>query len=189
MKELIRKLCESVEKYAGIEVRTARQFEYLADRIESRTGVSLSPTTLKRLWGYLNEDVRPRESTLDVLATFCGWRNFKDFTEGRSPEIESGNVGAKLIRADQNVRIGDEVRVFWHPGRVCVIRYLGGGKWRVMEAEGTRLAAGDTFTCQLIVEGEPLYLDNLAHEGKEYGVYVCGRKSGITFEAPCQKMD
>ena len=29
--------------------------------------------------------------------------------------------------------------------------------------------------------GEPLYLDNLVHGDDRPGVYVCGRKSGVTF--------
>ena len=32
-----------------------------------------------------------------------------------------------------------------------------------------------------IAEGEPLYLYNLIHDGKPSGVYVCGRRSEITF--------
>lgn len=138
--------------------------------------------TLKRLWGYLDEQVRPRRSTLDVLARFCGWRDFDDFAVGNIPEIESGNVGNATIRTGENISRGERVRLFWPPSRVCLIEYTGGFDWKVVEAEGTRLLPGDTFRCALIVSGEPLYLDHLIHEGSRPGVYVCGRKSGITFK-------
>lgn len=175
-------LCRRVEAVANMEVRTSGQFEILSDIVNLRTGVLLSPTTLKRLWGYLDEPVRPRRSTLDVLARFCGWRDFDDFADGNLPEIESGNIGSAAIRAGENISRGERVRLFWPPSRMCLIEYTGNLDWKVVETEGTRLRPGDTFRCALIVAGEPLYLDNLIHEATRPGVYVCGRKSGITFK-------
>ena len=170
-----------VEETYGKEVFTPLQFEALADDIMRRTGKLLSPTTLKRLWGYLKEVQTPRISTLDVLARYCGWRDYEDFLKGNVPDIESGNVGTNVISADKNVKRGERVKLMWPPSRVCVIEYLGERKWKVVASEGTRLAPGDTFCCALIVSGEPLYLDNLVHGDDRPGVYVCGRKSGVTY--------
>lgn len=175
-------LCRRVETVANMEGRTSGQFEIISNIVSRRTGVLLSPTTLKRLWGYLDEQVTPRRSTLDVLARFCGWRDFDDFAAGNIPEIESGNIGSDSIRAGENISRGERVRLFWPPSRMCLIEYIGDIDWKVVEAEATRLRSGDTFRCALIVSGEPLYLDNLIHEGSRPGVYVCGRKSGITFK-------
>lgn len=175
-------LNREVEKAAKLTASTPKDFESLSEAIARRTGVLLSPTTLKRLWGYLDEPVRPRRTTLNVLARFCGWRDFDDFTVGNHPEVESGNIGSAFIRAGENIRRGERVRLFWPPSRMCLIEYMGGLDWKVVAAEGTRLQPGDTFRCALIVSGEPLYLDNLIHEGSRPGVYVCGSKSGITFK-------
>lgn len=174
-------LCQRVESAANIAAATPRQFEMLSESIRRRTGVLLSPTTLKRLWGYIDEPVTPRQSTLDVLARFCGWRDYEDFVTGHLPEVESGNIGSRSIRAEE-LRPGARVRLFWPPARVCEIEYRGATAWEVLYSEGTRLKAGDSFRCPLIVSGEPLYLDHLAKEGSRGGVYVCGRKSGISFE-------
>lgn len=170
-----------VETTAGMAVGTPKQFERLSEMIFSRTGVLLSPTTLKRIWNYLDEPVVPRRTTLDVLARFCGWRDFADFEGGNHPEIESGNVGGKVIHAGKDIGVGERLRLLWAPKRVCDIEYKGNMCWKVVGSEGTRLKVGDTFSCPVIVSGEPLYLDNLIHEGSRPGVYVCGRKSGIAF--------
>ena len=177
----LKDLCDRVEQTYGKPVSTPLQFEALADNIFRRTGKLLSPTTLKRLWGYLKEPMKPRRSTLDVLAGYCGWHDYGDFTNGNTPENESGNVGTDVINADKDMKRGDRIRLMWPPARVCEIEYLGELEWRVVASEGTRLSPGDTFSCALIMAGEPLYLDNLVHGDNRPGVYVCGRKSGVTF--------
>ena len=59
-------------------------------------------------------------------------------------------------------------------------------RFRVTDSQNTRLHEGDTFECSLIIEGEPLYLDNVKQEvdGKIRPAiaYVCGKKSGVMFE-------
>ena len=177
----LKDICARVEQTYGKPVLTPLQFEALAEDIFRRTGKLLSPTTLKRLWGYLKEPMKPRRSTLDVLAGYCGWHDFEDFTKGYAQEIESGNVGTNVISADKDICKGDRVRLMWPPSRVCEIEYIGERKWRVGSSEGTRLSPGDTFSCAMIVSGEPLYLDNLVHSDDRPGVYVCGRRSGVTF--------
>ena len=174
-------LCLRVAETYGLPVATPKHFEALSEAIMERTGVLLSPTTLKRLWGYLQEPVTPRRTTLDVLARYCGWRDFGDFMSGNVPEPESGVVGAPVLRADLDVAVGQRVRLMWAPARVCVAEYLGALRWRVVSSQGTRLNPGDTFGCAVIMSGEPLYLDNLIHGGIPSGVYVCGRRSGVTF--------
>ena len=178
----IRVLCRQVETAANLEARTSRHFEMLSNLVNNRTGVLLSPTTLKRIWGYIDEDVTTRRATLDVLSRFCGWRDYGHFLSIDSHDIESGNVGSNTVRAGVDVRPGECVRLFWNPARVCDIEYIGNFEWKILASRGTRLKPGDTFRCAMIVAGEPLYLDNLIHEDNRPGVYVCGRKSGVTFE-------
>lgn len=178
---LLEKLRQRVEETFGMAITTPTRFEALTAAIYNRTGILLSPTTLKRHWGYIREQAVPRRSTLDVLAQFCGWQDYEAFSAGESADIESGNIGSSSIRADRNVVPGDRIRLLWPPGRVCVVEYLGSQHWRVVRSEATRLAPGDTFDCAVIISGEPLYLDNLQHLGQRPGVYVCGRRSGVTF--------
>lgn len=176
------RLCREVEMTAHIIATTPKKFESLSEAVFNRTGVLLSPTTLKRIWGYLDEPVTPRRSTLDVLSRFCGWRDYEHFLSGKTPDMESGTVGSNIIRVGDDIRPGQRVRLFWNPARVCEIEYRGNLDWKVVASEGTRLQPGNTFRCPLIVFGEPLYLDNLIQDGNRTGVYVCGSKNGITFE-------
>ncbi len=177
----IESLCKSVEEKLGMKVSTPKHFDRMAEIIFERTGTLLSPTTLKRLWGYLQESTSPRQSTLDTIARSCGWRSYDDFVAGNVPDIESGFVLSRVINAEKDLRRGDVITLTWAPSRVCVIKYLGNCKWTVVRSEGTRLAPGDTFRCPVIIAGEPLYLDNVHHGDSHPGVYVCGRRNGISF--------
>lgn len=162
-------------------ITKANDFEKLAVMIFERTGTLLSPTTLKRTWGYLKENTTTRKSNLDLLAQYCGWHNYGEFLRGERPDIDSGFIDVKVLNADSDLRRGNVVNLMWHPSRICEIRYLGDSRWEVLRSEGTRLTAGDTFRCSVIMSGEPLYLRDLVHNGEHSGVYVCGRRNGVRF--------
>ena len=75
-------LLSEVEKKYGRRVATSTDFESLSVVIEMSVGELISSSTLKRLWGYVSLNPTPRIATLDVLARFVGYRNFKEFCEG-----------------------------------------------------------------------------------------------------------
>ena len=69
-----------VERIIGHRLTSANEFEQLSHLLLSHTHERLSPTTLKRLWGYLkNEEVETRRHTLDVLSRFVGFGCYEDF--------------------------------------------------------------------------------------------------------------
>ena len=177
----IRNLCKKVEETAAMAVVKSKDFERLAIKIFDRTGTLLSPTTLKRIWGYLKESTVTRKSTLDLLAQYCGWHNFDEFITGYSPEIESGYVDAEVLNARTDLKKGCIVKLMWNPARICIVKYLGDCKWEIMKSESTHLKPGDTFRSSVFMSGEPLYLEDLVHEGVPSGIYVCGRRNGIRF--------
>ncbi|WP_020567464.1 hypothetical protein [Neolewinella persica] len=71
-------------------------FTELSDRIADATGVHLSPTTLKRVWGRVAYASKPSPTTLDALAVFAGYENWRAFrqewaeTPDNKPEINDG---------------------------------------------------------------------------------------------------
>ena len=82
-------LKKEVERVFGHPLKEARDFEQLSHLLLSHTRERLSPTTLKRLWGYLkNEEVQTRPHTLDVLARFVGYKSYEDFYENASDTAE-----------------------------------------------------------------------------------------------------
>ena len=182
MKETILK--QEVERAMGRQLTEARDFEQLSYLLLSHTRERLSPTTLKRFWGYLkNEKVQTRSHTLDVLARFVGYKNFEDFCAKaeRLDEVQSGIKSEEKITTE-NMRRGRRLIITWRPDRKIVVRHQGEGRFEIVEAENTKLSVGDTFRCHLMIQHEPLYLDEVMHQGMPPMVYVAGQKDGVVIE-------
>lgn len=58
---------------------THQDFTELSEKIYQHTRVSLSPTTLKRLWGKVKYESLPTVNTLNTLAHFAGYENWREF--------------------------------------------------------------------------------------------------------------
>ena len=82
------KLRELIEAVVERKMKTPKDFEFLSECIFEKFHERISPTTLKRLWGYLSETTTPRESTLDILSMFVGYDNWKDFCKKNPIEEE-----------------------------------------------------------------------------------------------------
>ena len=177
-------LCREIETAVGRPMRTPKDYTFLSGCIYARLHILVSSTTLKRIWGYLDEGVESRPSTLGVLARFLGYRDWDDYCDraAEAAERQSSPVMSRRLSVGEELKPGDRLRLTWQPERVCDVVYLGNLTFQVTASENTRLLEGDTFGCSLFVEGEPLYLDNLQQEGRPPVAYVCGKRSGIRFE-------
>lgn len=179
-----KRLIHDVETALGVNLKTPKDFEMFRSKIYARLGVLVSSTTLKRLWGYLDDDVQTSETTLSIISRFLGYRDWNEYQSRgvNSCETESNPVMSRRLSVKDQLTPGERLLLLWHPDRKCEVEYLGDLKFRVVASENTRLRPGDTFSCNLIVAGEPLYIDNLQQGQNPPIAYVCGKKSGVRFE-------
>ena len=120
-----------VERIIGHRLTSANEFEQLSHLLLSHTHERLSPTTLKRLWGYLkNEEVETRRHTLDVLSRFVGFGCYEDFCAHleRLEEVQSGISIEERITTER-MRLGQRLVITWRPNRRMVVRHLGSGQY------------------------------------------------------------
>lgn len=180
----IAKLREAVERALGRTLHTPKDFEQLSAAIQSRLGVMISRNTLRRLWGTMQDVGQPRRSTLDYVVRFLGYTDMDAFIAQAGKEITdtSNPVMSRKIHVGTELRKGDRLRLTWLPDRVCDVEYNGSLHFCIIDSKNTRLKAGDTFLCGLIIEGEPLYLDEWQHENEPAVSYVCGKRGGVRFE-------
>ena len=99
-KEELERLRLAVEQKAERKMETHGDYEHLSVLIFEELHQQISSTTLKRLWGKLDEAVVPRRTTLDILAQFVGaedWTNFckrleSETTEGETQAVRQGTA-------------------------------------------------------------------------------------------------
>lgn len=180
----IQYLCQAIDDLMGRKMQSPKDFEQLRSRIFSLQRVLISTSTLKRVWGYLDNPSEPRKATLDTLAYFLGYTDYDAFCQSQADDGQpvSNPVVSRHINVCDDLSANDELTLYWQPGRVCRVRYLGNLQFQVVSSERTRLLSGDYFQCSLIVEGEPLYLTNLLQRGRLATNYVCGKKGGVRYE-------
>ena len=68
-------------QWGPCEQWTNYDFEKLSERIFDETKVSLSVTTLKRVWGRIKYPHDPSLTTLNVLALFIGFPDWRAFLQ------------------------------------------------------------------------------------------------------------
>jgi hypothetical protein len=180
-----RELIDAVEQRAGMEMHKSQDFDWLAARIETQTHQVVSANTLKRLWGYFeNVHVNTRTSVLDLLSQYLGYKSYTMFIQSR--QAEKANKSSDSVKTrhleTKDLETGFKLLITWHPDRKMMAEHLGNGHFIIREIENSKLCVGDTFDCHLVIEGEPLFLGNLSHEGMPPLAYQAGKMGGIHFE-------
>jgi hypothetical protein len=112
-RQLLKKLREETEVYlqwGSVNNWSTRDFERLSDRIYEKTQTTLSVSTLKRLFGRARYEAVPNTVTLDTLARFLGYDNWREF-ESAHAEKAPAAVSSRLAflqrsAGDPFVRLG-----------------------------------------------------------------------------------
>lgn len=173
-------LKKAVEERSGRSLKTPNDFVWLTHKMQTQLGETLSLATLERFWGYAKTSYKPSRWTLNVLSAYVGYKDFEQFCHDKDEKVQSDFLDRQQLSSD-DLSVGARLQLTWSPGRKCMIEHLGNGRFIIDEAVGTKLSVGDTFCCHNFIQGEPLFLSNLQHEGMQPVAYVAGKKSGVKF--------
>lgn len=171
-----------VEETIGYKLLSPKDFNNVSEQVFRQLNVMISPTTLKRIWGYLHSDNAPRLSTLNILSRFVGYDDWAAFVVATHQEVQnqSNLILQRHLESDE-LKVGERLQITWLPDRKCILQYRGEHLFEVLESENSTLNVGDTFQCSIFIEGEPLYVDHLHHGSYEDISYVAGKTDGIRF--------
>ncbi len=169
-----------IEKNVQRKIRTPYDFEYLTGVVWERLHENISPTTLKRLWGYIEGADTTRRTTLCLLAKFLGYADWEEYLQVLTERdgTESAGFVGEGIRCD-DLSEGDKIEVTWLPNRRCTFQYEGNSTFVVLASEHSKLQAGDRFKAACFLIGQPMYLDNLVRGEEPATSYVARSKHGI----------
>ena len=174
-------LRKELERSLGKKLKTPADFEFCVGAIWERLHQNISPTTLKRMWGYIEGADTTRLSTLNLLSHYLGysdWDGFRRHLEENSESQSNEMINPTLLSS--TLQKGARVEIQWQPNRRCVLEYLGENSFVVIESEHSKLQKGNTFECLSFYLHHPLYIDNLVQGNNAPVSFVVGKRDGLT---------
>lgn len=177
----IEELKSIVEQKYGKVLGTTTDFEEFSICLNQQVGYHLSASTLKRLYGYVSDEHKPRITTLDILSQYVGHQNFSAFTlwlktnnKYNSSFFDANRVASNDLAVDSHLEIG------WSPNRLLTLHFLGDSRFEIEKAENSKLQVGDCFVTGCFIMGQPLYLPYIERNGEHTSPFVAGRNGGLT---------
>jgi hypothetical protein len=164
---------------SGNDLRIPSDCEFLSLDIESKTGVRIGATTLKRLLGFAVDERTPHATTLDAIARYLGYAHWDELTKIE----DDGN--SNFDAADDEVRSSDlkpntNVEISYLPDRVVTMQYLGHQHYRVVESQNSKLQVDDELEIMSFILHHPLLAINVWRNGESLGQFTAGRVSGLS---------
>ncbi len=164
---------------SGSDLRLPSDCELVSLDIQSKTGIRIGATTLKRLVGFAQDERTPHTSTLDAIARYLGYAHWEELTKIE----DTGNSG--FDSTDEELRSVDLpvdacVEITYLPDRLVRMQYLGNQRYRIVDSQNSKLQTGDEVEILNFVLHHPLLVLNVWRNGESLGQFTAGRVSGLS---------
>ena len=143
-------IIDAIKKKSGLCFDKAKDYNILCDKIFSSTNRTIGVNTIKRLMGYILDDRKTNEYTLNTIAMYMGFQCWDDM------------YGA--FRLDSEWNYSDDT-VY-----VQVITFKGIQALKVIEAINSSLKANDILFVEHLRKGEILE-SKVVYRGDKIGNY------------------
>lgn len=164
----------------GFVPSTPSEFDEASLKIKKVIKMSFSPSSLKRLWGYVDYTNEPAKSTLNKLARYNGFPDYQTFIASLSADTadDSGFLEDSLISTDR-IAAGDRLALAWNDGKECLMLCIAPRRFRIEASKNIKLQEGDTLTLHIIGIGHPVYATDIVRCGEHISAYHGAKKGGL----------
>lgn len=102
-KRHIENLKKEVVRKFGRTVEAAADFDTLSMAIQQGISETVSPSTLKRVFGYVKYDAEPSATTLSILSRYVGYAGWSDFCRNFQPSESDGGTSHSKIHKQKKL--------------------------------------------------------------------------------------
>lgn len=178
----LHKLIQITNKNFGYIPKTPSDFNNLGLEIQRKTSHTISLSSLKRIWGYVDYSSFPSPNTLNILARFNDYKNWEYFLENPDSPVtdDTSEYFSSSVIATDTLDEGDVLTLLWKPSKKCVIKYISNHKFCVIESENIKLKVNDIITLYTICIGLPLFITEIKRENDVIPGYIGAKNGGIT---------
>lgn len=137
------KTIEQLKEKSGLSFDRASDFSTLATLIADETKHTIGVTTLKRLFGYIDDARETNQSTLNIIARYLGYKSWDLYVN--SFRIDSTWNSDHDTIWTENLMVGTKIEVAYLNRCVCfeVIEQDGFKALKVESANNSSLKIGD----------------------------------------------
>lgn len=172
-------IVQLLKQKSGSELRLPSDCEYLSLDIESKTGVRIGTTTLKRLIGFAQDERTPHTSTLDVIARYLGYAHWDELSKIEDKGNSDFDAPDDEVRS-ADLQPGTGIEITYLPDRKVTLEYIGQSLYHVADSENSKLQKGDEVEIHNFVLHHPLLVVNVLRNGESLGQFTAGRVSGLS---------
>ncbi|MDE5791105.1 MAG: hypothetical protein K2H96_07760 [Muribaculaceae bacterium] len=177
----LNRLKKDVERYISRVLHSPVDYIYLSERLQNEGHGYISPTTLKRVWGYISDKGKNYTPSSYTLKTLCKLIGFNDISEycSESVEIQSKEYKGEYIET-LSLPEDTEITILWQPNRKVKLRHIGAESFEVVENENSRLRIGDNVQCSSLTQHAPAFFRVSRDSNKPFS-YIAGSAQGISY--------
>ena len=164
-------IIEMLKRKSHSDLRLPSDCELLSLDMESKTGVHIGATTLKRLLGFAQDERTPH--------TYLGYRHWEELSKVESQGNSDFDAVEGEIRS-ADLKVGAQVEFTYLPDRLVRLSYLGNCRFRVIMSENSKLQADDEVEVLSFVLHHPLLVIGVWRNDESLGQFTAGRVSGLS---------
>lgn len=158
------KTIEHIKKKSGLFFDRASDFSTLADLIANETKSTIGVTTLKRLFGYIDDARETNKGTLNILAQFIGYNSWEEYVSTLRIDsdwiVESDTLWIACLSIGTVIEVG-------YLNRMVIFEVViapEGKALRVMNAKNSSLHKADIVYIDRLRKGEKLEARKVCRE-------------------------
>lgn len=172
-------IIEQLKRKSENDLHIPSDCELLSLDIQSKTGIRIGATTLKRLLGFAQDERQPHASTLDAIAHYLGYAHWDELAKIEDKGNSDFNTTDEEIRS-ADLQVSDEVEITYLPDRKVLFAYQGNNRYTVKLSENSKLQVDDEVEILNFVLHHPLLVVQVWRNGVSLGQFTAGRISGLS---------
>ncbi|MEE0805124.1 MAG: hypothetical protein U0L77_06850 [Prevotellamassilia sp.] len=148
-----------------------KEYEIVAEDIYTTLGDRLGINTLKRMFGKLNDNVTPTQTSLNIIARYLGYCDWDTYEESLindsihfSHYDETQGKNLDYVCTD-NLNCGAYVEFCYEPDGRMRLRYIGNYRFVIMACTCNSLQIGDILEIRYFQNGCTLISHTVTRQG------------------------
>ena len=169
---------QKIEEKFGHPLRYSKQCDALATHIQEVCKLTISPSTLRRLLGFVRNKAQPRDYSLDILAAYVGHKSWTHLLAALDGNREAPEKAIEKLSASQ-VKKAQVIQITYEPGKQVEIEKTG-PSFKVLSTNDKKIQLNDVLDFRLIELHYPLTFTSVTRDGKKIGRVQVATVSGVT---------